>query len=229
LKRRNAGWWFAAPALAVIVVFFVAPVLAGFAMSLTDFDIYALADLSNLRVVYLRNYVELLQRPLFWKALANTLYFVGVGVPLSLALSLGAALLRFGWPSIFFFKAAYACALGGYYYAAVPETRPGRLSQLSLVRTFRQCRQVLAYRSDEGRRPIVYALAMPFVALVTTFLYFDARVRQELPAEGGRKVGELVPVSLESEVTEVGTLALWCNARDGGARWQLEYSVRDRG
>jgi hypothetical protein len=30
---------------------------------------------------------------------------------------------------------------------------------------------------------IVYALAMPFVALVTTYLYFDARVRQELPTE----------------------------------------------
>jgi hypothetical protein len=30
---------------------------------------------------------------------------------------------------------------------------------------------------------IVYALAMPFVALVTTYLYFDARVRQELPPE----------------------------------------------
>jgi hypothetical protein len=30
---------------------------------------------------------------------------------------------------------------------------------------------------------IVYALAMPFVALVTTYLYFDARVRQERPAE----------------------------------------------
>ena len=93
MKRRNAGWWFAAPALAVIAVFFVAPVLAGFAMSLTDFDIYALADISSLRVVWFRNYVELLQRPLFWKALVNTLYFVGVGVPLSLALSLGAALL----------------------------------------------------------------------------------------------------------------------------------------
>ncbi len=53
-------------------------------------------------------------------------------------------------------------------------------------------------------------------------------VEKELAAEGGRKVGELVPVSLESEVTEVGTLALWCNARDGSARWQLEYSVRDR-
>jgi hypothetical protein len=30
---------------------------------------------------------------------------------------------------------------------------------------------------------IVYALAMPFIALVTTYLYFDARVRQELPTE----------------------------------------------
>jgi len=37
--------------------------------------------------------VELLQRPLFWKALGNTLYFVGAGVPLSLGASLGAALL----------------------------------------------------------------------------------------------------------------------------------------
>jgi multiple sugar transport system permease protein len=41
----------------------------------------------------LANYVELLQTPLFWKALGNTLYFVGVGVPLSIAASLGAALL----------------------------------------------------------------------------------------------------------------------------------------
>ncbi len=30
---------------------------------------------------------------------------------------------------------------------------------------------------------IVYALAMPFVALVTTYVYFDARAREELPAE----------------------------------------------
>jgi hypothetical protein len=30
---------------------------------------------------------------------------------------------------------------------------------------------------------IVYALAMPFVGLVTTYLYFDARVREGLPTE----------------------------------------------
>ena len=91
--RHHVAWWFVAPALVVIGVFFVLPVVAALVMSATDFDIYALADLSNLRVVGFRNYVELLQRPLFWKALGNTVYFVGVGVPLSLAASLGAALL----------------------------------------------------------------------------------------------------------------------------------------
>jgi multiple sugar transport system permease protein len=90
---RGFAWWFVAPALVVIAVFFVLPVLAALAISLTDFDIYALADLSNLRVVGFRNYAELLQRPLFWKALGNTLYFVAVGVPLSLGASLCAALL----------------------------------------------------------------------------------------------------------------------------------------
>ncbi len=84
---------FVGPALAVIGVFFFVPVLAGLALSFTDFDIYALADLSNLRFIGLSNYLELLQTPLFWRALGNTLYFVGVGVPLSIAASLGAALL----------------------------------------------------------------------------------------------------------------------------------------
>jgi len=93
LKRRRVAWWFVAPALIVIAVFFAMPVLAAFAMSLTDFDIYALADLRNLRIVGFGNYLELLQRPLFWQALGNTLYFVAVGVPLSLGVSLGAALL----------------------------------------------------------------------------------------------------------------------------------------
>jgi multiple sugar transport system permease protein len=90
---RHVAWFFVAPALVVIGIFFVVPVVAALGISLTDFDIYALADLRNLRIVGLANYVELLQRPLFWKALGNTLYFVGVGVPLSLAVSLGAALL----------------------------------------------------------------------------------------------------------------------------------------
>lgn len=92
-NARYAAWCFVTPALLAIGVFFFLPVAAALAMSLTDFDIYALADLGNLRFVGLRNYIELLQTPLFWRALGNTFYFVVAGVPLSIAASLGAALL----------------------------------------------------------------------------------------------------------------------------------------
>jgi multiple sugar transport system permease protein len=87
------GAWFVAPALGVIAAFFALPVIASALLSLTDFDIYAVADLRNLRFVGLRNYATLFGDPLFWRAVANTLYFVAVGGPLSIAVSLGAALL----------------------------------------------------------------------------------------------------------------------------------------
>jgi multiple sugar transport system permease protein len=93
MTARLAAWAFVAPALAIIGLFFLLPVAAALALSFTDFDLYALADLRNLRFVGLRNYETLLQTPLFWQALGNTLYFVAVGVPLSIGLSLGAALL----------------------------------------------------------------------------------------------------------------------------------------
>ena len=93
MKSSRIGWLFASPALVVLGLFFGVPVLAAVALSFTDFDLYALADLRNLRFAGLHNYIDLLQTPLFWKSLANTFYFVGVGVPLSIAVSLGAALL----------------------------------------------------------------------------------------------------------------------------------------
>ena len=89
----GAAWCFVAPALLVIAVFFFLPVAAALVLSFTDFDIYALADSRNLRLVGLRNYAQLLQSPLFWKAFGNTFYFVVVGVPLSIIVSFGAALL----------------------------------------------------------------------------------------------------------------------------------------
>ncbi len=39
---------------------------------------------------------------------------------------------------------------------------------------------------------------------------------------------DVVPVSLESHVTEVGTLELWCVSRDGARRWKLELNIRER-
>lgn len=91
--RINPAFWFTAPALALIVLFFFVPVSASLLLSFTDFDIYALGNLGRLRFVGLDNYPRLLGDPLFRTALKNTLYFVAVGGPLSVAVSLGMALL----------------------------------------------------------------------------------------------------------------------------------------
>ncbi|MEK6373372.1 MAG: sugar ABC transporter permease [Acidobacteriota bacterium] len=91
--ESRAGLLFVAPALLLILVFFFVPVIAGFALSLTDFDLYTIGDPHNLRFLALRNYGELLGSDIFWTAFINTLYFALVGGPLTVAVSLGAALL----------------------------------------------------------------------------------------------------------------------------------------
>ncbi len=84
---------FLAPGILAIGVFFFIPVAASFLMSFTDFDIYSLGDFTKARFIGFRNYVELFEDPLFWQALKNTLYFLVLGGPLSIAVSLSAALL----------------------------------------------------------------------------------------------------------------------------------------
>src|SRR5712691_6245886 len=93
MNERRAAFFFLAPALAVILLFFLIPVLASLLLSLTDFDIYALADIHNIRLIGLRNYQQLLAHPLFWKALGNTMYFTVVGGPLTMIVALASALL----------------------------------------------------------------------------------------------------------------------------------------
>ena len=45
---------------------------------------------------------------------------------------------------------------------------------------------------------------------------------------GGNGDGDTIPVTLESHVTEIGTLELWCVGRDKGQRWKLELNIRER-
>jgi molecular chaperone DnaK (HSP70) len=45
---------------------------------------------------------------------------------------------------------------------------------------------------------------------------------------GGKRSGiKRVPVTLAAKSTEIGTLELWCVAREGSNRWRLEFNVRD--
>ena len=91
--KLSAVTLFLGPSLLIIALFFFMPVIAAFAMSFTDFDIYALGNLDYLRFVAFKNYSTLLSDPLFWTAIKNTFYFVMVGGPLSVAASLAAAVL----------------------------------------------------------------------------------------------------------------------------------------
>lgn len=92
-SKLSPAYFFLFPALSAIFIFFFVPVIAAFIISFTDFDIYSLGDWSNARFIGLRNYLRLMQDPLFWTALKNTFYFVIVAGPLSIAVSLGAAIL----------------------------------------------------------------------------------------------------------------------------------------
>jgi multiple sugar transport system permease protein len=92
-SRERTAWSFIAPALIAIGLFFALPTIAALFLSLTDFDIYAVADLRNLRFVGLGNYTSLFARPLFWQALGTTMWFVVFGVPATVIASLAAALL----------------------------------------------------------------------------------------------------------------------------------------
>ncbi|HXT47800.1 MAG TPA: sugar ABC transporter permease [Gemmatimonadaceae bacterium] len=92
-RAGRAGWLFIAPAVVLIGVFFFLPVAASLLLSITDFDLYSIANPSNVRIVGARNYVDLMHNQTFWLALKNTFYFALVGGPLTVATSLGAALL----------------------------------------------------------------------------------------------------------------------------------------
>jgi hypothetical protein len=40
--------------------------------------------------------------------------------------------------------------------------------------------------------------------------------------------GAILPVKLETRVTELGTLEVWCVRRDGSQRWKLELNIREK-
>ncbi len=91
--RLSAAYFFLAPAMITIFIFFLLPVIAALLMSFTDFDIYSLGNIGYAQFVGLKNYIDIFNDPLFWISLKNTFYFVIVGGPLSIAVSLAAALL----------------------------------------------------------------------------------------------------------------------------------------
>ncbi|MFI5662623.1 carbohydrate ABC transporter permease [Streptomyces sp. NPDC051684] len=94
LARHNlAGWLFSTPFLAVFLTFMAFPIVATLVMSFTDFGLRNVTDPLSAQFVGLDNYTKLFQDEKFVRALLNTLYFVVLGVPLTIGSGLVAAVL----------------------------------------------------------------------------------------------------------------------------------------
>lgn len=92
-RHTRAAWGFALPFVLLFTAFTAGPVLMSLAMAVTDLRSRDLRDPFAVNFVGLDNFAAVFADPLFRKAALNTAYFVLVGVPLTLCLSLGIAVL----------------------------------------------------------------------------------------------------------------------------------------
>jgi multiple sugar transport system permease protein len=91
-RRGVAGWLFAAPFLLLFLVFMAAPVVASLGMSFTDIRSRDLRTPLAVSFTGLDNYLKLFGDERFLRAAWNTISFVLMGVPLTLAFALAVAL-----------------------------------------------------------------------------------------------------------------------------------------
>lgn len=98
-QQAVAAWVLAVPFVALFLVFTAGPVLASLGMSFTDIRSTDMRTPFAVDFVGLANYTKLLADPLFLKVAGNTVLYVVLGVPLTMALALLVAVLlnRISW------------------------------------------------------------------------------------------------------------------------------------
>ncbi|KUK83141.1 MULTISPECIES: carbohydrate ABC transporter permease [Petrotoga] len=84
---------FIGPSIILLLIFMLIPIVVSLVISFTDFDVYAIYDWGRASFIGFENYVNLMQEPLFWRALLNTLYALVVAMPLTVVLALSFAAL----------------------------------------------------------------------------------------------------------------------------------------
>jgi len=87
------GFVFIVYPIVILSVFLFFPILYSLVLSFTNADIHTLKNFFDFNFVGLRNFKEILKDEIFWKSFVNTGYFVLVGGPLSVIISLISALL----------------------------------------------------------------------------------------------------------------------------------------
>ncbi len=107
-KNRHP-YMFIAPAVILLTIFSIIPILIAFVISFTDLNLKGLADWSTISFIGVENYASLVSDPTFLKSIFNTGFYVVIGVPLVIICSLSIALLlNYGTSWIFnTFRAVY--------------------------------------------------------------------------------------------------------------------------
>lgn len=90
-SQAVAAWVLALPFVLLFLVFTAGPVLASLGMSFTDFRRADIRSPLAVEFAGLSNYADLVQDPLFRKVTLNTLLYLLLGVPLTMATALAAA------------------------------------------------------------------------------------------------------------------------------------------
>lgn len=95
--NKRAPYLFISPALLLLMMFSLIPIVVAFVISFTDISLVGLSDWSQINFVGIDNYIDIVTDPIFLKSIGNTLFYVVIGVPLVITCSLGiAVLINFG-------------------------------------------------------------------------------------------------------------------------------------
>jgi multiple sugar transport system permease protein len=91
LRQALIAWSFALPFLVLFAVFMAGPIAGSLAMSFTDLRFADIRSPLGVNLVGIENYVALASDGRFIRSAMNTAFFVFVGIPLTMALGLAAA------------------------------------------------------------------------------------------------------------------------------------------
>ena len=102
LMKKITPYTFIFPALLLLILFSIIPIIISLVISFTNLDITGLGNWAAVKFIGLSNFINLFQDSLFLQSVGNTLFYVVFGVPAVIALSLKIAIMiNFGQNKFF--------------------------------------------------------------------------------------------------------------------------------
>ncbi|UPR54086.1 sugar ABC transporter permease [Vibrio cyclitrophicus] len=94
-REQRSAWLLTLPAVLLMMLFLIGPIIAVITLSFTDWQL----GMTSFSWVGIDNYVQLINDDTFWKALKNTLLYVAIVLPFSVIGGLAIAILIEARPS----------------------------------------------------------------------------------------------------------------------------------